>query len=50
VKSMWCTFHSIYYELRASTCFEFILRTRCTIIYCVHVMSVPPLPWCSQLT
>jgi hypothetical protein len=33
VKPTWCTFYSVYWELRACTCFEHylrILRSRCT--------------------
>jgi hypothetical protein len=42
MKPMWCIFHSIYWELRAFTCFEHYLlisRRRCTV-YCVCIMSV----------
>jgi hypothetical protein len=47
IKPSWCTFHSIYWESRASTrtCFKhylLILRKRCTngTVYCVRIMSV----------
>jgi hypothetical protein len=60
MKPTWCTFHSAYWESRASTCFEhylFTLRKRCSrkgiwYVYCVRVcmVAVSLQSWHSQLT
>jgi hypothetical protein len=54
----WCTYQSIYWESRASTCFEhylLILRRRCTndiwYITCVCQLAVARLQWnCNRAT
>jgi hypothetical protein len=44
MKQTWCTFYSIYWESRVSTCFEHYLlvfrRQKRHLVYCVRVMSV----------
>jgi hypothetical protein len=60
VKPTWCTFYSVYYEVRTSTCFEhslLIRRRRYThgiwysyIAYVLCQLAVLYQSWCSQLT
>jgi hypothetical protein len=58
MKPTWCTFHSIYWESKVSTCFEhylLILRRRCTnfiwyIVSCFCTVAVSLQPCHSQLT
>jgi hypothetical protein len=46
MKPTWCTFHSIYWESRASTCFGALLAHpqealhKRHLVYCVRIMSV----------